>query len=211
MDYATKTEFHSKIALNLVYVLRKMSARRRVQFNTEYAPVCAKLKDLARTLEPYRQEIIDAQDAAKLLPCTCSGHDHIDDESRTTIAGSEEVVVTKLTSCKSCKCRQPEYRTGLLQEHSDRLDDYQSHRRDHYYPALIAWAVESVSGISIDNRAISVDGVIDLPDALVDEVGAEIDRLTGLSVEEQLGFKSPGTSNAPVAGLTTDFSAESAK
>ena len=196
MNYTTTTTFESKLAPGLVIKVRKRSQEQRAKLNDNSAGILTGIRDAARKIAPLQDEAKDAEEAAKLEPCSCLLHEH----SPVLI----NAVAPELTAhlCNKCPCRSARYREGLLNSLADAREQYHNLRRDKYYPALIRWAVKEVSGIEIDGIPITLDTIFELPDEVVDEIGQEIDNLSSLTVAEQLGFKSPGTSSAPEAGLT---------
>lgn len=214
MNYSTTVDFPSRLIPGLIYSLRKMNARRRAEFKINNAKILADLRDLAREIEPLQTEAKDAEDAAKLEPCTCAdGHEH------KPIEVPEEKPKDTSLRCAvvGCECRFPRYRDGLLVELQTAYEKYREYRSGYYYTALIEWAVSAASGkdengdpITIDGQPLTSKNLTLLPDESTDELGDKIDSLFGLSFEEQLGFKSPGTSNAPEAGPISSSSAETA-
>lgn len=76
------------------------------------------------------------------------------------------------------------------------------------YPSLIRWGVAEVSGVEVDGEPVTIDNLLEkIPEDIVVEIGAAIDRIIGLSFEEQMLFESPSTSSAQVDGQTKNTSA----
>ena len=198
MNYSTTVDFPSALAPGLIATIRKRSSEQRTKFNESCAKVLADIRDAGRKIAPLQDEAKECEDAAKLEPCSCNGHDH----DAVTIENVNPELTAHL--CRKCSCRNPKYRDGLIFELEDARSAYENFRRDKYYPALIKWAVKDVTAtFEIDGMPVTMDNLFQLPDAVLDEIGEKIDSMFSLSVAEQLGFKSPGTSSAPEAGPTT--------
>ena len=205
MNYSTTIDFPSALAPGLVVTIRKRSSDQRTKFNASCAKVLTDIRDAGRKIVPLQDEAKECEDAAKLEPCSCKGHDH---DAITFDDVNPELTVHL---CRKCACRNAKYRDGLVFELQDARSAYENFRRDSYYPALIKWAVKSVTAtFEIDGSPVTMDNIFELPDAVLDEIGEKIDSMFSLSVAEQLGFKLPGTSSAPEAGPTTNTDAASA-
>ena len=69
------------------------------------------------------------------------------------------------------------------------------------YPFRIRFAVKEIQGFDIDGQPATVESFIaEMPDQAIAEIGTEIERVLGLTLEEQLGFKLPTTSGAVETG-----------
>ncbi len=198
MNYASTDIFESKLVPGVKYKLRKMSHGRRMEYNERGAGVFQKLLEIDREREPLLEEIRRSENAAKISPCSCS-HDaekHSAETGRCLEPG--------------CDCRHPQ-----LTDEARRLADLNMKSFqlivDELYPLRIRWGVASIEGLDIDGKPATVDALLEaMPDAVIAELAGEIDRLMKLSPEEQLAFRSPGTSAAPVAGQTQSTSAATA-
>lgn len=79
------------------------------------------------------------------------------------------------------------------------------------YPIFIKWGVISYSGITFDGKD-TVDALIEVaPDDLIVEVGIAIQKLTRMTFDEQMGFKSLGTSTTQVTEPKKDTSVDTVR
>jgi len=209
-NYSTTTAFESTIMPGLTFTLKKRSQSRRSDFNRDNARILAAINDALWVIQPLQREGLDAEAEAKLEPCSCNNHEH----SAPKVPDGMNIKAEDLEHlCSKCSCRQPKYRDGLVKELSAARDEYSRLRRDTLYPALIKWCLVGVEpgDYMIEGDPVSLANVASLPEEVLDELGNEIDRMGSLSPEEKLGFQSPGTSPAQVAGQTQTATAETAK
>ena len=74
MNYLTITEYSSKLIPGLKFKLRKISHARRIEYNAAGAPIFAKLNEIEREMDPLREEMRRATEAAKIEPWCVCGH-----------------------------------------------------------------------------------------------------------------------------------------
>jgi hypothetical protein len=215
-NYITSQNFNSTIVEGLTYKLKKISQRRRMAINQDAASEFMAIRDARTEGLALEKEHTEAQDAAKLEPCTCSGHEHegIPDQAIPATAETPERTVkdeSRRCNAAGCECRKPAYRDGLESELVDFYDCYNGLHANGLHPKLIKLCVTEVSGIEIDGEPVTVDSLLaEMPGIVIMEVGGQIEKLMAMPVDQQLGFKQPGTLSAPVAGPTKDSSAETA-
>lgn len=197
--YSTTETFESKIAPGVVYKLKKMSHGRRMKLNEKASSIFAQIDELQRQLIPIDEEIKRAEDEAKIEPCSCSHEDHEEETKRCKTPG--------------CKCREPkpDPEIGGYEKKLKLQVEVMDVVIGKLYPEYIKWGIADIQGLNIDGKPATVDSLIeDAPEALVAEVGEEIQRLIRLSPDEVMGFKQPTISDGQVVGLTTDTTAPSA-
>lgn len=200
MNYSTTTTHSPAILPSLSLRIRKISQRARTEFNAKHAKVNADLQDMADQVGTFQNEVEETNKIAALEPCACKEHEH------TPIDLGPDRKDTA-DRCSLCKCRAPQYRDNLLEELGDAYQKYEGQRRDVYYPALIRTFVAEASGMEIDGKPVTVETLFDLPDAVIDDIGAEIDRLTRMKAEEALGFAGPTIGSAADGGRPEQTSA----
>lgn len=188
-SYTSTIPFESTLAPGLVFQLRKMSYGRRKQHNLDVAEVDAELRELDRQIQPLLEEIKRAEEAAKIEPCICEHAANQHDEKTGRCLGPG-----------GCKCREPKPAGDAYAEWIKLIQQREELIIDELAPFRIRWAVESIDG-EIDGKPATVDSFLaKMPDDIVGELHREIERVMKLSLDEQLGFKSPTTSAAAVDG-----------
>lgn len=187
MNYLTTVPFESTLVAGLVFQLRKMSHGRRIQLNQLAAGANARLRDEQRILFGIEKEIKVAEEAAKIEPCACAGHEH-------------EVAKDGAFTCTKCSCRSipKELRQSQIEQQTKIWNQIMV---DEFYPLYIRWGVQKIEGFQINGEDVTTDVFIaEAPDELVVEVGRKIYDIVNLTFEEQMGFVSPTTLSAPVDG-----------
>src|SRR6202044_2341976 len=129
----------------------------------------------------------EAEEIAKIEPCSC---DHADDQHANE---------TNRCTVEGCACRKPVIDPADL-ERIQELDVKQlTLIVNDFSPIYARWGIKTIEGLEIDGQPATVDTLLsDGPEPLVNEVVNEIIRLTRMSAEETLAFKSPSTSDAQV-------------
>lgn len=222
LSYESTVVFKSLVAPEVSYKLRKASHKRRTKLNLDAAKIFSKINDLQRQLAPINEEINRAEEAAKIESCECKHSlDPSDPEIVKLITRvadlnkdlklEDQIVLenvchksdTRACLIASCSCRKPnpDPAIGDYAKKAEVFSQLVSVMEDELYPIYIRWGVTVIQGLKIDGVDATVDTLIeDGPEALIPELGAEIQRLIRLTPEESLGFKSPTTSGAPVDG-----------
>lgn len=219
MNYLTISIFESKLVPGLKFKLRKMSHGRRMEFNLGGAEIFAKLREAERELEPVQEEIQRAKGAARIEPCIC-GDSHAHTPSKKVIPADgdtparEEDGDDPKTPCiaPNCHCREPKPENKAFERQLELLKKHQAIFVDEFNPYRIRWAVAEITGLEIDGEPTTINSFLrEMPDAVIKEVADAIDDVMKLTLDEQLGFKSPTTSGAPVDGKSLNSSAPTAE
>jgi len=199
-SYFSTAPFESKLVPGVKFTLRKISQGRRVDLGMQLASVEAKAAELERERQPLLDKIKEAEDAAAIEPCSC---DHAEDQ---------HLAETKRCTVADCECRKPVI-DREDQERINALDVKQFFLvQNEFTPIYIRWGVKKIEGLEIDEQPATVESLIEAgPEPLVNEVRNEIVRLTRMTAEEALSFKSPTTSDAQVGTATNNSSAPGAK
>lgn len=206
VKYTSTIKFESKLVPGVSFHLRKISHARRIKLNELAAAVYAKMGDINRELAPVMDEIKRAEAAAVIEPCTC---DHSADEHDNE---------HKYCTHTGCTCRHPKPN----QEVGDYAKRLELESRlwvvmsNELYPIIIRWGVLKIEGLEIDGQPATTDLLIEEGPSsinsvdLVEEVGAEIQRMLSLSTDEVMGFAQPITSAGQADGQTTSTIAPAA-
>jgi len=184
-DYNSKIDFHSALYSGVTVILRRMSEGRKAKLRKELVPFNAQYREL-------QHHLIEI------------------DQRRTPIKDKQtgEIQVDKNTGDPLTEFVNPLDRLEYLNVLSD-MDTLEANEAK---PLYLRWAVESITGISIDGQDNpGVDVLIDAgPADLVDEILAEIKKLCGLTPAEQKNSASVSTSSAAEDTQTTDTAADPA-
>jgi hypothetical protein len=190
--YISTQDFTTPSLPGWVFKLRKMSHGRRMKLRELAASVNAELREARQGLSVINDQIMSAESAAKLLPCTCEhppeGHDS--ETRRCTVTG--------------CQCRKPDVDDNLYAERNKVAIDqiWNNLITGKLYPILIEWAFQSVRAdegyetnhVSIDDQPVTAQLLLErMPDGVIIELGECIDKMTQIDPDEQLVFKLPGT------------------
>lgn len=208
--YSTTETFESKIAPGVTYKLRKMSHKRRMKLNEVASSIYARIDEVQRQLSPIDEEIKRAEEEAKIEPCTCT-HEPLVQEKDTDPPQHDPQTLRCIKP--GCKCREPKP-DPEIGDYTKKLKlqvDVMSIVIGELYPEYIKWGVSDIQGLEIDGKPATTESLLDdAPEALVAELGEEIQRLIRLSPEEVMGFPRPIISGGQVDGPTTDTTAPSA-
>src|SRR5262245_48224415 len=110
MDYNPTLEFKSQHVPGLVYVLRKMSHKRRITLNTETAAINHELEELDSQIEQVTKELTRAEEAARLEPCSCSpkcAEATFPPDVVKLLDEDRHLKVSSMCPVPGCGCRQP--------------------------------------------------------------------------------------------------------
>ncbi len=210
MNYFTTTEFESLLIPGVKFTLRKMSHKRRMEYNHKGAEIFAKLNEIERESEPIQEEIDRAEAEAKIRPCECTHGDKDVRKYDPPAEGEEMSRVFSYVDCHDpkslrclspgCDCRRPDAdeayrkRAELNQKH---IEIY----TDELVPLRIRWGVSAIEGLFINGEPATVESFVqEMPDEPLAEVATEIDRVMKLSLKEQIAFRSPTTGVAAGVG-----------
>lgn len=202
MNYLTATEYRSKLpyAQDVVFKIKKITHGNRMAFNDATADLQTRLATVGMEIAHLQDTIKEAENLAEIEPCTCDHDDHGPHDEKTGRC-----------SHKDCPCRKPDIAdnvwTGLATANKLQFQYFIF----ELCPALIRWGVKSISGLKMDG----VDATVDIflaegPEELIHEIGLEINKMSRLTPQELAVFEQPTTSGAPVAGQTSDTTAQSA-
>jgi hypothetical protein len=183
-SYSSTHDFESKLVPNLKYVLKKISQGRRIELSLKLAVSEAKEQAIYRELNPLIDKMKEADEAAALEPCQCehTAEEHHESTKRCTVDG--------------CECRKPLYEDGIFERAVELTNQSRALVFTDFHPIYVRWGIKSIEGLEIDGAPATVDSLLDDgPEPLVKEVAEEIVRLTRMSAEETLAFKSPTISD----------------
>ena len=173
-------------------------------------------------MDPLRDEMRRATEAARIEPCQCSKWHTVDaeqveravkahavfEEIKKEGGAASELTDTFLTLQRRVVVSSPTANAGFAKpDHdADKLlpgliqKTRQAHSR-RAVPFRIRFAVKEIQGFDIDGQPATVESFIaEMPDQAIAEIGTEIEHVLGLTLEEQLGFKLPTTSGAVETG-----------
>lgn len=196
MDFTSTQQFTSSVDQSVTFTLQKMTRGRRIKFNLEIAPLLekerllgAEASDVDSLTDPYRTE-------AKKLSCSCAHTpEQHDPESGACLAGD-------------CRCKWPVIPSELRSKTTDVITRIKNLEQMEFEPALIKWALISISGLVIDGAEATKETLIESgPEEIVAEIITEIRKVMGLSPEERKNSELPTTSGALADGQTSNISA----
>lgn len=188
------------LAAGVKYTLRKMSHGRRIKLHGATASIVSKQDAINRERWPIREELQKAEDAAKLLPCTCA---HEQEEGKDS---HDET--SQRCQKEGCECRKADFDPDKVQRLIELNNKFLELEYYEMFPAYIRWGVQDIQGLEIDGVPATIDSFLESGnEAMFREVVDEIVRLKDMSPTEQLSFKSPTTSGAPVDGQNLSSSA----
>ena len=191
VQYFSTTTYNLKTVPGVTLTLKKMSHGRRMTLNASASVIFKKIDDIQKQMEPIEENIKEAESAARIEPCICT-HDK-----------SAHDTDTGRCSAKGCECREPkpDSEIGGYEKRAELQVQIYEILLYELYPVYLRWGVSGIQGLSIDGSDATVESFIaEMPDAVVNEVGAEIQRLIKMTTDEAMGFKLPSTSDVPVDG-----------
>lgn len=196
MDFTSSQTFISSVDPSVAFTLQKMTRGRRIKFNLQMAPLLEKERtlgteasDVDAQTDPYRAE-------AKKAACTC----HHTPEEHDVESGA--------CTAKDCRCKWPAIPPELQAKTVDIIQRIKNLEQMEFEPALIRWALTSITGLEIDGAPATAETLIESgPEEIVSEIVSEIRKLMGLSPEERKNSELPTTSGALAAGQTPNMSA----
>lgn len=221
IEYFSTKDFESKLVPGVRFKLRKASKGRRSSFNLKESALLARRTDLQKRLAPIQDEIRQAEDAAKLEPCSCSHALDGDivaakkqdiDRLNTAMNGRDgwtkvELIdgchnaVTKRCLIDGCNCRKakPDPAVGDYSKYQEVMSEL-LRVTDEIGLAQARYFVSEVQGLKVDGQDATIDSLIESgPEGLAEEVSAEVQKLLNLTLDESLAFQQPTTGGAAVA------------
>lgn len=210
IDYITTTSFQSKVLPEVSYKIRKISHKRRMEMMFRTAEHLSTLNDLQSQLLPIQEDIKQAEDAAKLEPCTCS-HDPIIQEKETDPPQHDPKSGRCIKSGCDCRKPKPDDSMGGYTKYWDIIGKILDLKIFKLYPEYIRICTSDFQGLKIDGVPATVDSFLsDAPYELVKELGDYIEGAMGLSAQELVNFGLPTTSAGQGDGETLNTPAKSA-
>jgi hypothetical protein len=188
MNYLSTESFESLAFPGVTVKLKKMSSRRRAEFNLSMAPLLAKARESAIASEPLEQEYLDFQKALETAKA-----------SNAVLPEAKQSELPKFPDDKSIALQSV-------------WNEQRRFEQDEMTGPLLRWGIQSISGLNIDEKPADVGSLIEAgPPELAEELVKEVTRVMRLSSAEIKNSASPTTSEVPVDGATNSSTAAPAK
>jgi hypothetical protein len=185
MNYLSTEPFTSTPFPSVTVKLRKMSQRRRAEFNLTMASLLAKAREIAIRNEPIEQEYVEFLKASEAI-----------ETSNKALAAEEP------------KATLPVFPDDKLEALQQAWTEQRRFEQDEMSPPLLRWGVASIEGLTIDDKPADVESLIDAgPPELTEELAKEVTRVMRLSSAEIKNSESPTTSGAVADGATSSSTA----
>jgi hypothetical protein len=188
MNYQSTETITSTTFPGVTVKLRKMSQRRRAEFNLSMAPLLAKAREISIANEP-----IEAEYAAFLK------------ETEKVKAANAELPATDPQPL-------PVFAEDRMEALGKAWTEQRRFEQDEMQPPVLRWGVASIEGLNIDDQPATVESLIaDGPPELTEEIAGQVTRVMRLSSAQIKNSAPLTTSGAVVDGATTNSTAPPAE